>query len=56
MIAVVGFTLPHATAYAVAARLWFLIGESLMFLAGWGAHRGNVVHVGRTSRTRDGLR
>jgi uncharacterized membrane protein YbhN (UPF0104 family) len=42
LLVVVGFAVSDATTYAVAARLWFLLGETFMFVAGWGAHRGST--------------
>ena len=40
LLAIVGFSVSDATAYAIVARLWFLLGETFMFVVGWQAHRG----------------
>jgi uncharacterized membrane protein YbhN (UPF0104 family) len=42
LLVILGLEVADATTYAIAARLWFLLGESFMFLVGWQAHRGHT--------------
>jgi uncharacterized membrane protein YbhN (UPF0104 family) len=42
LLVIVGLAATDATTYAIVARLWFLLGETFMFVVGWRAHRGNT--------------